>query len=52
MVYIRQLIVKRVDRQAVTDPNPFSGRGNAVGTKSWDADWRRRCNPAPVPYFT
>jgi len=52
MVYIRQLIVKRVDRQAVAAPNPFSGRVNVVGTKSWDAAWRRRYNPAPAPYFT
>src|ERR1039458_2211478 len=31
MVYIRQLIVKRVDRQAVADPNPFSGRDEELG---------------------
>ena len=52
MVYICQLTVKRVDRQAVAVPNPFSGQVNVVGTKSWDAVWRSRCNPAPVPYFT
>jgi len=34
MVYICQLTVKRVDRQAVAVPNPFSGQVNVVGTKS------------------
>ena len=34
MVYICQLIVKRVAPQAVTAPNLFSGRVKAVGTKS------------------